>query len=372
MSDQAVNRPDTARPTGVGADAPPVITVSDDDTTAVRRTLADSAPTTLGARVADWVRHIRGRGALEIGLIFVVVQAGCIAAYLAWPQSFPYLGTANLNLITQSVPVISLLAIAAGLLMTAGEFDLSIGSMFTMTGLVFLTWYGGGANPVAAFAVAIAVGVGIALVNGFLTTRFRIPSFIVTLGAMLFWDGASLWYTDGGTAIISRGPLLESVFAGKFLGVRAPMWWLLGIGIVVWLLVHRHRLGNHLTAVGGNEAAAKAISINPTRIKLVAWAMLGGLVAFASILSVVRVQSMTPGTGIGLELQAIAAAVVGGVSLRGGKGSVLGMVLGAALIFTIQDILLLGGAPGFYLDVFIGVIIVGAAIFNRLIEGKSD
>lgn len=164
---------------------------------------------------------------------------------------------------------------------------------------------------------------------------------------------------------------MKQVFTADLGFFRGQVLWLIGIGVVFWLLVHRHRLGNHIFAVGGNPAAARAISINPDRVKIITFGVLGLCVALAAILTAVRTGSVQPGTGRGMELKAIAAAVVGGVALSGGRGSVLGMVLGAALILTVQDILLLGGAPGFYLDLFVGLIIVAAAFFNRMIEGKA-
>jgi simple sugar transport system permease protein len=337
----------------------------------IKRTLADAAPTSRGERFGGWLRLIRGRGAMEIGIIFVLVQIGCIVAYLISPEGFPYLSAANFNVLSQSIPVLAILAIGAGVLMVAGEFDLSLGMNYTFCALVFIHWYAAG-DAIGAFAVTFAAGIGIALLNGVIVTKFKIPSFIVTLGMMLFWDGAALFYNGTSAARMQRGETLESVFAGQVGPFRGQVVWLVVVAVFFWVLLHRHRLGNHIFAVGGNESAARAISINPTRIKLIAFAILGACVALAAILVAVRTQSVQPGTGRGMELQAIAAAVVGGASLRGGKGSVLGMVLGAALILVLQDILLLSGAPGFYLNLFIGVIIVFAAVFNRLIEGKAE
>ncbi|MGN9847143.1 ABC transporter permease [Nonomuraea sp. H19] len=332
-----------------------------------KRTPEASAPGPFGG----WLRLVRGRGALEIGIIFALVQIGCVVAYLVAPDSFPYLSEANFNVLSQSIPVLAILAIGAGVLMIAGEFDLSLGMNYTFCALVFIHWYSDG-NVAGAFVVTFAMGIGIALLNGVIVTRFKIPSFIVTLGMMLFWDGAALFYNGTSAARMQRGETLQTVFAGQVGPFRGQVVWLVLVAVFFWVLMHRHKLGNHIFAVGGNESAARAISINPTRIKLIAFGILGLCVALAAILVAVRTQSVQPGTGRGMELQAIAAAVVGGVALRGGKGSVLGMVLGAALILVLQDILLLSGAPGFYLNLFIGVIIVFAAVFNRLIEGKAE
>ncbi|MGW0820754.1 ABC transporter permease [Streptomyces sp. NPDC002845] len=337
-----------------------------------KRTLADSAPTTAKGRLNDRLRRLRGRGALEIGIIFVLIQIACVVYYLVDPTGFPYLEKANFNVLSQSIPVLAILAIGAGILIIAGEFDLSLGANFTFCALVFTRWYADGSNPWIATGMALLAGIGIALVNGILTTKAKIPSFIVTLGMMLFWEGAALFYNGTTATLMAPSETLKQVFTADLGFFRGQVLWLLGIGVVFWLLIHRHRLGNHIFAVGGNPAAARAISINPARVKIIAFGILGLCVALAAILTAVRTGSVQPGSGRGLELRAIAAAVVGGVALSGGRGSVLGMVLGAALILTVQDILLLGGAPGFYLDLFVGLIIVAAAVFNRVIEGKAE
>ncbi|MGW0707568.1 ABC transporter permease [Streptomyces sp. NPDC002643] len=338
---------------------------------AQKRTLADSAPTSTGDRLKERFRQIRGRGALEIGLVFVLVQLGCIVYYLVDPVGFPYLEKSNFNVLSQSVPVLAILAIGAGVLIIAGEFDLSLGANFTFCALVFTRWYADGASAWTATGMAVLTGVAIALVNALLVTKAKIPSFIVTLGMMMFWEGAALFYNGTTATLMMPSETMKQVFTADFGFFRGQALWMVGIGVVFWLLVHRHRLGNHIFAVGGNPAAARAISINPDRVKIIAFGILGLCVALAAILTAVRTGSVQPGTGRGMELKAIAAAVVGGVALSGGRGSVLGMVLGAGLILTVQDILLLGGAPGFYLDLFVGLIIVAAAFFNRMIEGKA-
>lgn len=337
-----------------------------------KRNLADSAPTTASGQFAQRLRQMRGRGALEIGIIFVLMQFGCVIAYLVSPDAFPYLTKANFNVLSQSIPVLAILAIGAGILIIAGEFDLSLGANFTFCALVFTRWYSDGANPLVATGMAMGAGIGIALLNGLITTKFKIPSFIVTLGMLLFWEGAALFYNGTTATLMVPSELLQQIFVADLGFFRGQVLWMIGLGVVFWLLVHRHRVGNHIFAVGGNPAAARAISINPARVKLIAFGILGFCVALAAILTAIRTGSVQPGSGRGLELRAIAAAVVGGVALSGGRGSVLGMVLGAALILTVQDILLLGGAPGFYLDLFVALIIVGAAIFNRMIEGKAE
>jgi simple sugar transport system permease protein len=360
----------------VGTDGPLIVIPEDPATETLPATKPHTPPvppaTGFSSRVKNQLAYVRGRGALEIGVIFVIVQAVCITWSLADPVGFPYLSGPNLaGVLTQSIPVLAILTIGVGILMVAGEFDLSLGANLTFSALVYVHTYNMVHGSIA-FLAAIAVGTVIALINGIIVTRFRIPSFIATLGMGFFWTGAALFYNGTSSAQMEGSDLLKAIFAFDFGGFRGQVLWLIVIGVVAWIIMHRHKLGNHITAVGGNQAAAKAISINPVRIKLIAFGILGALTAFAGILIAVRTESIQPGSGEPFTLLAVSAAVVGGTSLMGGKGSVLGMVLGAALILTVQNMLQLAGAPGYYLQLFVGLIIVVAAIFNRLMEGKAS
>jgi ribose/xylose/arabinose/galactoside ABC-type transport system permease subunit len=158
--------------------------------------------------------------------------------------------------------------------------------------------------------------------------------------------------------------------AGSLGPLEAAFLWFLALTLLAWALLHHHQLGNHIFAVGGNKQAATAIGIRPNLTKMIAFAIAGFCAAFSGILAAARVGAIQPGQGSGLELRAIAACVIGGLALSGGRGTILGVFLGAALIYTIQDILLLVRAPGFYLDIFVGILIAGAAILNEVVRQR--
>lgn len=330
----------------------------------------------LYAKIMNDLQYVRGRGALEIGIIFVLVVTGFSVASIVSYNQFPFLSQQNLSaVISQSVPTLGILGIAAGILMVAGEFDLSLGANLGFSAIVFIRVseaFGWGWGIPAA----IVSGVGIALLNGLIVVITRIPSFIATLGMGFFWTGASIFVNGTIAPVLTQGhgtdATLVAIFAGDYGFFRSQLVWLIIIGLAAWAFLHRHRRGNHIFAVGGNEAAAKAISINPIFVKLMSFAIFGGLVGFTAILVAVRTTSVQPGTTGDFTLMAIAAAVVGGCSLNGGRGSVIGMVIGAALIEVVQNGLILGQAPGFYIQLFVGIIIVVAAIFNKLMEGKAS
>ena len=316
-------------------------------------------------------RRLLAQPAGSIFVVFVLIQTVCIVAGLIYPNDFRYLSPQNLTILMKAVPVLGCLALGAGILMIAGEFDLSIGSVYTLTAIVMAVQVGEGMSAFLAAPLAILIGIAIGVLNGMITLRFGLPSFIVTLGGLLFWRGAVLLYNGAVQVRFDPEPAFSALFAGTFLGFNAAFIWIVLLVVAFHLLLHNHWFGNHVFATGGNRAAATAIGINVKRVKIVAFAIAGGMAAFAGILATSRVGSVQPGQGTGLELQAIAACVIGGLSLNGGRGSVIGIFLGVMLIHTITNVLLLVRAPGFYLEMFIATLIVGAAILNQLIERKG-
>lgn len=317
------------------------------------------------------IRRLLSHPAGSIFVVFALIQFACIIWALTNPEDFRYLSPQNLTILMRAVPVIGCLALGVGILMIAGEFDLSVGSVYALTAIIMAVQVSAGMSGFLAAALAILIGVAIGVLNGLITLRFNLPSFIVTLGGLLFWRGAVLYYNGAVQVRFDPEPAFTSLFAGTLLGLNAAFLWFLALSIGFYLLLHHHRFGNHVFATGGNRPAATAIGIRTGRVKIIAFAIAGGMAAVAGILATARVGSVQPGQGTGLELQAIAACVIGGLSLNGGRGSVLGVFLGVLMIHTITNVLLLVRAPGFYLEMFIAVLIVGAAILNQMIERRG-
>jgi simple sugar transport system permease protein len=229
----------------------------------------------------------------------------------------------------------------------------------------------GAIGPFLALFCALAVGTLIGLTNAFITIQFNIPSFITTLGAMLFWQGAVLLY-NGASPLSFRTPEpFQSLLNGQFWYFQAGLIWFAALAAVFFFILHHHKFGNHVYAVGGNKAAAIAIGIKPARVKYTAFALVGFMSSLSGVVAAARVSSVQPSGGQGLELQAIAACVIGGCALTGGRGSVLGVVLGTMLVYTINDVLLLLRAPGFYFSMFVGALIVVSVILNTAIRRRS-
>ena len=319
-----------------------------------------------------FIDNIRSKPAGGILLLFCTIQVVAIIAGLLYPENFRYLNPANIAVLLKSMSALGIMAIGVGILMISGEFDLSVGTLYTFCAIVTATMVKEYAlSPYLAMIIGIIVGIIAGLIHGNIVNRFTIPSFIVTLGAMLLWKGGTLLY-HGAKSLRYKyeSETYKTVLTGDIGVIDASFLWFIGVGIIFYFIVHNHKIGNHFFAVGGNPEAAIAIGINPKRVKLIAFSIAGGCAALSGVVAMSRVGSVQPGGGLGLELEAIAACVIGGCALMGGRGSILGIMLGTALIYTIQDLLLLLRAPGFYFEMFVGGLIVLAVIINVTIRKR--
>lgn len=336
------------------------------DTNGNARAVAPSRITTRGG-LRGLLDKLLATSAGNIIVAFVLIQLACILAGLIWPDDFRYLSPSNISIMLKAIPTLGIIALGVGFLMIAGEFDLSVGSIYAFTAVVCSMLIAAGLSAWLAAPLMIAVGAAISMSNGLIAMRFLLPSFIVSLGAMLFWKGM-IFFVHGAQAIrFSGSPSFKEAFAGSIGPIQMPFVWFFVLTVLFHFTLRHHRFGNHVFAVGGNAPAATANGVKPMQVKLICFALAGACAALSGIISAARVGSVTPAQGGGLELQAIAAAVIGGVALTGGRGSMIGVFLGSALIYTIQDVLLLMRAPGFYLDIFVGALIVFAAIANQLV-----
>jgi ribose/xylose/arabinose/galactoside ABC-type transport system permease subunit len=303
----------------------------------------------------------------NILIAFLAIEFFCVLGALLFPNQFRYLSSANIAVTLEAIPTVGFISLGVGLLMIAGEFDLSVGSVYTFSSIIGATLLDNFGIPAwIGLVVAVALGAAIGLVNGLITIRFAMPSFIVTLGGLLFWHGMTFLVHGAQSIGFRPDPVFQFVFGGSLGLVGTSFLWLILCCVGFHMILQHHRLGNQIFAVGGNRDAATAIGISPRKIKLIAFSIAGAMAAFSGIISATRVNSINPAQGQGVELQAIAACVIGGLALTGGRGGILGIFLGAALIYTIQDVLLLMRAPGFYLDIFVGALIVIAVIFNQV------
>ena len=320
--------------------------------------------------------RFRRYSAANIVVIYSVLLLVCIIADAAQAEKFPFLGELNLSVLLQQIPRLMILALGVGLLMICGEFDLSIGGVFVVAAFIMGSLVHDHAWPVpAAFFAALGSGFLVGTVNGLITTRFRIPSFIATLGMMFTMRGIVRWIAGSGSRSsinqqsLYPGELFEGILTGQIIGpIYAQLLWATLLAVGAYYLLNRHRFGNQLYAVGGNEQAAIAVGINADRVKLVAFMICSTMAALAGIVSATRINAVIPTQFlVAFELRAIAACVVGGLFLFGGRGTILGIVLGSALLATVEDVLALMRSPGEYFKAFIGVVLIVAVVFNTFI-----
>jgi simple sugar transport system permease protein len=329
-------------------------------------------------KMTTW-RRIRRSSATNVAMLYALLIL-CLAIATAATPTFNFFTVGNISVLSQQIPVVATLSIGAGLLMIAGEFDLSVAGMYTLAAYLLALSLGQWGLPMpVGIALAFGAAVAVGLVNAQVTQRLAVPSFIATLGMMFVLRGAVRWVSIGKATgqpnqiRLASGEGFHSVMAGQIWG---PLYmqtvWLLIIAGLAAILLNRHVLGNHIFAVGGDPDAAQKTGISIPLVKRVAFVLCAVLAAFAGIMQAVRIDMVDPAeTLTGLELQAIAAAVIGGVYLFGGRGSVLGMVLGAALLVTIENVLILIRAPGEYMPVFIGAMVILSVIINSNVGAAS-
>ena len=321
-----------------------------------------------GASVFD---RFRAHPAGNVVLVFLVFLAVCVIVSLSIPDDFRFLQSANIRILMRAIPPLGIMALGVGLLMICGEFDLSVGAVFIVAPYVMVFAYVNDVPLALAIIAGMGTGMAIGLINGVITTRFGIPSFITTLG-MLFILRA------GARIIANNRPLsffppdgFEDALTGR-LGayMQAQFLWFIGIAVVCYLFLNRHRLGNHFFAAGGNRDAALSVGINVVRTKLLAFVICSGLATFAGIISTTRINSATSTPVLFLELAAIAICVIGGLALAGGRGAIVGIVVGTFILQMVKDVIILAKLPGFYLDMFIGIVIVFGVVLNQLARKK--
>ncbi|MET4635329.1 MULTISPECIES: ABC transporter permease [Kaistia] len=304
--------------------------------------------------------------ALAIVLIAVIVQS----------QRSAFLSPENMLTLVRSMVALGMVAFAQMLVILLGEIDLSVGAVYGLAGTVTATlWLGGGSLPFTTpLLVALAAGLGIALLtgllNGFLTVRAGLPSFITTLGMLNVADGLSLLISNATTFTPAYNeplpPAWELSFfhglGGALMAYDIPVetLWLVGAFILFWILRHRTVFGFRLMAMGGNAEAARVARLPLKKYKYVVFVLSALMAGLAGILDFSYVGSVGPTQSSSLSFQVIAAVVIGGASLNGGRGTIVGTLLGVILLALLNNGLALLGVSSFVQLLFIGLVTIGA------------
>ncbi len=270
-----------------------------------------------------------------------------------------FLSAQNIKNIFQQVSINGILAVGMTFVIITGGIDLSVGSLLGFSGVIAASLVSGGGNPLLAVLAGIAAGLVFGVVNGVLVSYAKIVPFIVTLGMLSIARGFTNVYTHG-SPIIKLNKAFTALGQSSFLGIGLPVWIFVCMLLVGYVLLHTTKLGRYTLAVGGNESAAKTSGINTAKIKMFAYTFTGFCCGLAGILMTAKTNAGAPNAGTGYELDAIAAAIIGGTSPSGGKGSIFGTLLGVLIFGIIQNALDILNVSSYIQQVIKGLIIIGA------------
>lgn len=287
----------------------------------------------------------------------------------------------GLNVLRQ-ISVNVCIATGMTLVVLAGGIDLSVGSVLACCGALSaglltrgLSFPGldlfVGFTLVGAMFAAILAGSIFGLFNGWMVTRFRVPPFVATLAMLTIARGLTMLYTEG-HPISQLGTGFAQLGTGSLIGIPVSVWMAVLVVLAAHVLTKMTRTGRYLYAIGGNEEAARLSGINIASVKIKVYAIAGGLAALGGLIVTARLDSAQPNAGTGYELDAIAAVVIGGTSLSGGRGSVTGTVMGAVIIGVLNNGLVLLNVSPFWQQVVKGSVILLAVIVDRMGNQRKD
>ena len=305
-------------------------------------------------------KFISSGGLLYVGFVLLIVIFAIASPVFLTPGNVANIG--------RQTALVTIMAVGMTLVIIAGEFDLSVGSVMALSGVVAaLAMQQFGDVWIIGAVTAIAVGAGMGLINGLLTTMLSIPSFLITLGSLSIARGLALLVT--GTRPINI--LDENYYAifgeGTLFQVPAPIIWTLVVVVAGILLLHYSTFGRQIYATGGNATAARYTGINTGRVKTICLVLAGSTAGLAALVLTARSHAARPDAGAGIELDVIAAVILGGAALSGGRGTIIGALVGSLMIAVLNNGLnLVGVDPSLQLAVKGLIIWFAVAIGRRL------
>lgn len=293
--------------------------------------------------------------------IFLAFGIICIVLAITTPK---FLTVPNLMIIGTQVSINALLAFGVTFVIITGGIDLSLGSIIAVTSVIAATFAHPDTYPVIVPILAgLLTGVAVGAFNGLVITKSKVAPFIVTLGTMTIGRGLALILSKG-RPISNLSDSFNFIGGGDILGIPFPIIILIAAFIICSVILNKTILGRYMYAVGGNEAAARASGIRVSNVKMWVYTICGLLSAMGGVLLTSRITTGQPNAGAGFELDAIAAAIIGGTSTAGGTGTMTGTLIGALLIGVISNSLDLLNVTSYYQQVVMGLIIIGAVILD--------
>ena len=296
-------------------------------------------------------------------------EFGVILAFLVLLAIFSifsskFLTLRNITGILTIVSELGVMTIGVAFLMIAGEFDLSVSSLYAFSGFLFVTLANKYNSPLA-FVITLAIAAFIGFCNGTITLRARIPSFIATLGMQLLLRGSLLAVT-GGESVSYKSDAIMPTLLTRFIGFgfRPSHIWFLTLTLIFSIILTNTRYGNWVFATGGNREVARAMGVNINKVKVTNFMLSALMASLSGCIVISRFKLANASFGTGMELEAIASAVIGGTFLTGGYGTIIGVFFGALLMGMMRTGLVMIGAPAYWYQTFVGAILIIAATIN--------
>ncbi|MDM5361498.1 ABC transporter permease [Peribacillus sp. RS7] len=270
-----------------------------------------------------------------------------------------------LNLLRQT-SINALIAFGMTFIILTGGIDLSVGSILALSSALMAGMMVSGMDPILAILVGILLGAIMGIINGILVSKGKMAPFIVTLATMTIFRGLTLVYTDGKPITgIGDSEMFQMLGRGYFLGLPVPAVVMVIAFLILWFLLHKTSFGRKTYAIGGNERASRISGIKVDRVKVAIYGLAGTMAAIAGAILTSRLNSAQPTAGQSYEMDAIAAVVLGGTSLSGGKGRLFGTLVGVLIIGTLNNGMNLLGVSSFYQQVVKGAVILIAVLLDR-------
>jgi ribose transport system permease protein len=309
----------------------------------------------------------------DIGIFLLLVALLALPGIL---KVHSFYGSDNLGDLARLIGISGIFGIGAGVVIITGGIDLTVGSVFALEGvLLALALNSGHFSWVVVVIGILLFTMGLGLIHGLMITRIPLQPFIVTLCGLMIYRGLARFVSQDDTEGFGDGTGfmgLNNLTTGSFHNVPNPFWIMIVIAVIMWVVVHRSVYGRYLFAVGKNEEAARYSGINSLWVLTMAYVIAGLLTGIAGILFAFYTNSISPAThGQSYELYGIAAAVLGGCSLRGGEGSVVGILIGTALLQVLQNLVNLLGIPSSLNFAVVGAVIVLGVTTDEIIKRRS-
>lgn len=296
-------------------------------------------------------------------LIFLVFLIGNPKVFTKYDIYYSFMST---------IPFFGIMALAMTFVVTLGLIDLSFPSVLAFSAWIFGFVFKVSGNIYLAALCCLLLGVIAGLLNCLLIVKFNIPSIVATIGTMFFWRGVVNVFAEGKniSLVKAKDTILYKLAVGRIAGViPAQAIWFLGLGVLFWLILRRHKFGSHLLFVGDNEASSEMMGINVNLVKIIVFVNMGFFAAFAGIFSTLEVSYFWPSQGAGYLMPTLAAVFIGGTSVYGGEGTIFGTIIGVIIIGSLEAGIIAIGLTGFWIQLIYGmIIIISVTIYSVLLK----